>query len=242
MANVTIWRDENTLFKSVTIPFPFTMEQFIDGLDEIGCPKELSAIEKISYHFDNINDYKHVKIIDLFVTVSDNNIPLIYINLLAVLSDSIDSYEFDKAIFYLEEVGVDSVFNFANVLCQVEESNIYSYDYSDPGENADVRLGKEVVFGIQIEDVSHWLTPYIDFEGIGEDESGEFYYNRDFYVDYNDIGIDDEYYDDWEELTGYELGEWEFAEFRELLLEQENKHEADIKFTDEILNFLEKGA
>ena len=241
MASVTIWRDENTLFKSAKLPFPFTMEQFIDGIDEIDCPRELSAIEKIQYRIENVNEYSHAIIVSRYNS-ENNNEPLIYVNMLALLSDDIDSYEFGKAMFYMREIGVHDMLEFANVLCEIEDSNIYSYSCSEPGESADARLGKEITIGMCAEDIPDWLMPYINFADIGCNENSDYYYDEDFYADANDIGVNDEYYDDWEELTSYELDEWDFAEFKELLLEQENKHELDMSFTDEILGFLEKGA
>lgn len=241
MANVTIWRDENALFKSAKLPFPFTMEQFIDAIDKIDCPRELNAIERIAYEIDNINEYSHANIVSMY-TGENNNQPLIYVNMLALLSDNIDTYEFGKAVFYVREVGVHDMLEFANVLCEIESSNIYPYGCSESYEGADVRLGKEIVFLVQEERIPDWLMSYVNFAEIGYDENSDYYYDDDFYVYANDIGIDEEYYDDWEELTSYELDEWNFAEFKELLLEKENKHELDMSFTDEILGFLEKGA
>ena len=241
MASVTIWKDEYALFKSAKLPFPFTMEQFIDGLDKIGCPRELRAIEKISYDIENVNEY-HQAIITSRYSGENNNQPIIYVNILALLSDAIDSYDFDKVMFYVREIGVYNMFEFANVICQIENSNIYSYSYSEPGESADARLGKEITVGMCEEYIADWLIPYINFGDIGYDNSGEYYYDDDFYVDSDDIGIDDQYYDDWDELTDYELDEWNFAEFKELLVEQENTYETSMKFTEDILDFLEKGA
>ena len=239
MKDVMIWMDR-TPELTAEIPFPFTEEEFADGLVKIRCFSSMTDIKNIRYRFlATYPDNNQFKILELY----RGHEPLVYLNLMFLLEDKKPDWDFQKTLFYNYQVGTNSMLEFASVLCNVEDSYIYTYEYSTSGEYAETRLGKEIV-GMSDESVPEWLENYVDYYSLGESYGDPYYYDDEFYAEADYIGVDENYYNDWETLADNELNtEWDFEFFFTYLDELKEKQNVKIiSTTDEILDFLEARA
>lgn len=166
---------------------------------------------------------------------------LTQLNMLDLIADSIPDNDFDRAVFYYDQVICDAdPLSFANVMYQIQDSYVSVYEYSDIDDGSYEQLGKEIA-GMNAEcdeGIPEWAESYIDYDEIGRDNDGEYYYDESYYIRVDDCDIDKDEYG-WNEFDD----EWDWDLFAKCCTEERAKFGGTYKSTtDKLLEFLEVSA
>ena len=236
MFYVDIFERDNTK-ASERLEFPFYEETFANAIAKHGWENP----DDLNYRIFNDGrpdmDWKTSWIIDHFYEHSS----LMQLNILDLIADSISNDLFDRAVFYYDEIVYDAnPLSFANIMYQIQDSYVSVYEYSTTDDNIYERLGKEIA-GMNAErgeGIPEWAQSYIDYDEIGSDYDGEFYYDEYFYLRCDDCNIDKDEYS-WNEFDD----EWDWDLFAECCAEERAKFGGTYKSTtDKLLEFLEVSA
>lgn len=219
------------------LEFPFDEGSFAHAMAKHGWEDG----NNFSYRIINDNrqaDKKTAWIVGHFRECSD----LVDLNTVALIAGNISDDDFDRAVFYYHESMPYNAgpLSFANVMYQIQDLPIRSYEYSMPTNNEYERLGKEIAgrYAECGEPIPTWASRYIDYDRIGRDGSHRYFFDEDFYIYIDDCNIDEIRYV-WNEFTN----EWDWDLFKRCLAEEKEKISDTLQSTtNKLFEFLEVSA
>lgn len=241
MFKVRIKDDYN---RDVVINFPFEESELAEAMNKMRWKER--DIPNLSYqvypspsHLDAVYEVEYQGNVIFLRSRFFAETSVLEANILARLTLECGSYDFARAKFYNDNVYYTDALEFANVVRQIDESLICSYEYSSDDEDATTRLGYEIAnFDFEINDhIPDEIKNYIDYERIGEDYSDQYYYDEDFYmdIDYDDLEGKLDLYE-WEDFE-----EWDNELFKECLHEEAEASNSAAQKISKLLEILEAG-
>lgn len=174
--------------ESERLGFPFEEEILAEAMAKHGW-EDVSILGYKVFHDGGSGTFRQTAwVIDHFCEHSS----LMQLNITALIAENIPDYEFDRSVFYYDKIIQDAnPLSFANVMYQIQDSYVCSYEYSRPDDYTYERLGKEIAGKNSEcgEGIPEWATWYVDYIQIGRDYAGEYYFDDEYYICTDDCNI-----------------------------------------------------